>query len=181
MHLADWQKIYEPLIGRQLNELAWQPLNLDTQQVVENLHRPGISFTGGVQMHFDDDRPLFLTWKQFIPYCLDAFDSYEGRWFRGTLDTVNASWDPPWSSVVGARLTGVEFFTDQYVEDHHVLAVRQIMKGEGVTTSFWIATAYDDVVGDADDLWVGAGVGPGNADQLVSLGTAGTVLRAVGS
>lgn len=165
-------RAYQPLIGRRLTGLAWMPLACDTPDLVREFGRHSFSFAGGVQLRFEPDLQLFLTWRSNSPMTLECGE--EGaRWEPFALDRIGPDMNSAWTDVLGARFVAVDLFTcpEQWTDGLTLLAgapvgARHRLEGDRGAYTFWVGTAYGGILREADDLWVGLNVDPDNLADL---------------
>jgi len=165
------QRAYEPLIGRGLRGLAWMPLPSDTPDLVRDFRGSSFGFTGAVQLRFERDLDILLTWRSKTPMTLDVGE--EERWGPGTLDRIGPDINSLWVDLPGATLVEVDLFTcgERWTDglaplDGAPVGARHRLAKNGAMHSFWIGTAYGNNLREADDLWVGLNVDPENVGDL---------------
>lgn len=187
--MTDWAAIYAPLIGLEIKTLKWRPLPSDTPSLVDDFSKSSFCFTGGIEIVFARDHSLFQTWRMVSGSChlVAAIDKMPD-WDAHALDSIKASWEKPWGSVVGATLTEGRFYTLQedfgtldgyrldtaaHLYGHPVAAVRHAIRAPDGNHFFWLAIGNETGVWDQDDLWVAADTAPPNLDALVEIGRVG--------
>ena len=142
----------------------------DTPDLVRDFERPSFSFTGAVQIHFEEGRELFLTWEQAGH---NMILSDQDDWLNDPLDRVRRNANEPWGPIEGAVLRKVTMFTAPEIEGQNVVGLRHSVEIETGPTPFWVGTGGSNFIGDQDDLWVGVGVEPPNFNQLIEVGHIG--------
>jgi hypothetical protein len=160
-------RAYEPLIGRRLLSIAWMPFPSDTPDLVREFGRSGFGFSGAVQLRFEPDRQIVLTWRSKSPMTLELGAE------SGSLDRIGPDMNSAWADLPGATLLGVDLFTcpERLTDglaplDGAPVGARHRLEKDGVICSFWIGTAYGNNIQEADDLWVGLNVDPENVGDL---------------
>lgn len=163
---------YQPVIGRRVTGLAWMPLPCDTPGLVQEFGRASFSFTGGVQLQFESNVHLFVTWRSRSPMTLEIRPEGES-WVPGSLDRIGPDMGSAWTDIVDATLVGVDLFTcpERWTDGLAALngapvGVRHRLERGRAVYSFWIGTAYGNNIQEADDLWVGLNVDPENMADL---------------
>lgn len=170
-------RAYRPLIGRRMIGFAWMPLSSDTPDLVRAFGAPRLSFTGGVQLRFEPNLELFLSWNPVSPMTLKA-SGEEERWGVGALDRIGPDMGSDWIDLKGATLVSVDFFTcpERWTDglvplNKAPVGVRHRFEKNGAAYIFWIGTAYGNNIREADDLWVGLNVDPDNMADLEPVGS----------
>jgi len=163
---------YQPLIGHRLTGLAWMPLPSDTPDLVREFRGSSFSFTGGVQLRFEPDLQLFLTWRSKTPMTLET-GAEEERWGPWALDRIGPHMNSAWTDVLGTTLIAVDLFTspERWTDGLAPLngapvGARHRLEGNGAVCSFWVGTAYGNNIREGDDLWVGLNIDPDNMADL---------------
>lgn len=168
---------YEPLVGRRLLGLAWMPLPSDTPDLVREFGGSSFSFTGAVQLRFEPDKDISLSWRAKSPMTLSVEDE-ESRWGEWSLDRIGPDMNSAWIDLPGSTLVGVDLFTcsEEWTDglaplDGAPVGARHRLEKNGAVRSFWIGTAYGNNIREADDLWVGLNVDPQNLGDLALVAT----------
>jgi hypothetical protein len=158
-------------LGKTLHHLVWMPLaNSDTLGLVAQYEQSSFWYSGAVLLAFDDQPDLYLTWRQ-QGYDIGLItDEPELSWGRFSLDHINASWSGHWEGIQGSRLTDVELFSISDVAASCIVAIKLTLRTISGIRELWIASGYEPVAGDGDDLYIGLDVPPPVGAVLVKAG-----------
>lgn len=150
----NWHATYEPLLGRELEGIAFLPITGDTALVLSHLEQSHHWFSGAVCVGLSGADDLFLTWH-LQRQVLQATDSLE--WNRFALDRITASAGAPWDILNRATLDSVHFFSDKAQPSDDIIAARHDFRTAQDIASFWVCTGNAPMgyVGEGDDLFVG--------------------------
>lgn len=147
--------------------MTWLTISADTPDLVADTLPDAISFSGGVQLVFEDCEPLFLTWTRHYPYLLRPGREAED-WAPHVLDRAQAFTRSPWGGLEGRRLAAADIFSGPGAEGG-VAGVRCVMiANDGVSALLWIGVGGAEGLRESDDLWVGL-VDPPNVAELEHL------------
>lgn len=165
--MDEWQAAYACILGETVSTLAWCPIWCDTPDVVAELTRSQLSFSGGALIVCDPDQ-LFLTWGQVgQQFCLSPSQVYEDYWLPNTLDRVQCGQEAPWENVRGAILTQVRLYADGADENRRIVGARHELRRGDMRCTVWIGTGDGHDTGDHDDLWISIDNDPPNIAALV--------------
>lgn len=168
-----WREIYDGLLGRELEGMAFMPMTGDMPSVVADMRKSSFWYSGAVCLGFLGAADIFLTWKQqAYQFILTA--GAESLWGRFALDRITMSPEEPWSALHDAKLKRVLLFTSPEMELGGIVAARHDFSNHGDTVSFWVGAGYypTNKVGDGDDLYVGLD-NPPNVGGLTLIETIG--------
>jgi hypothetical protein len=169
---------YGAVVGKRLIDFAWRPLTCDTPYVIENRAEACLRFTGAVQLWFEEDVEVFLSWAQYAPSTLIATTEAD-RWMPRALDRIMTIHEPPWWDIVNATLVAVDLFVCTYELDGEVplrtspVAARHWLQASSETHRWWVGTGDERGLDEGDDLWVAKNQDPSGWEQLELLETIG--------
>ncbi|MGA0603484.1 hypothetical protein ACO2Q3_22440 [Caulobacter sp. KR2-114] len=161
---------FQPLLGRRLKAMTWLATSADTPDLVSDSLPDAVSFSGGVQLVFEGNEPLFLTWTRRYPYLLRPGREADD-WSPHVLDRVQALTRSPWGGLEDCRLVAADIFSGSPLSDagRGVVGVRcALVADDGAPARLWIGVGGDDGLREGDDLWVGL-VDPPNVAELEHL------------
>jgi hypothetical protein len=148
-------------LGKTLQHLVWMPLaGTDTPDLVAQYEQSSFWYTGAVLLAFEDQPDLYLTWQQQGHDIGLITDEPELSWGRFSLDHINASWNGLWEGIQGSCLTDVELFSIDDVGASCIVAIKLSLRTTLGKRELWIASGYEPVAGDGDDLYIGLDVPP---------------------
>lgn len=170
--LQEWEDHYRPLLGRRLQTFCFRPLaGADTPDLVRTLEESPVWFTGAVEVVFEQDSPIFLTWGRAEDgFRLLPCPVLEDHWPRYSLDSIRKSPEGPWEGFEGATLEGVRLHTMEGVPGGPVVAAEHGLATDGGSRLLWIGTAHQTSLEDGDDLCVGVDSQPPSRAPLVLMG-----------
>ena len=165
----EWRRAYAPLVGLELDALAWMPITADTQHVVANLRTPAFVFSGAVLIVSVDGQELHVTWTwKSEHYQLAA--ARELDWQSDCLDRIRCGFDGPWEGIQGGKLTEMRLFlAPDWGDKLQVAGVRHTVLHSNGEAFFWIGCGDANGIGDHDDLWVGVNIEPANHADLAEV------------
>lgn len=158
-------QLYEQARSREVEGIAFLTLpTADTPNVVADLAKPHLWFSGAVCLGFDGLPEIYLTWdQQGDDIALRV--TTQKLWRRFSLDRISMSPEAPWDFFSRSRLTGMQLFTNATVSDGKVIAASLNFTKDDQTNPLWIATCNRHNIGDGDDLFVGVSL-PENTSNL---------------
>lgn len=167
--MEEWQAAYARILGETVSTLAWCPIWCDTPDVVAELNRSQLSFSGGALIVCETNQ-LFLTWKQAgQQFCLSPSQVYEDNWRSDALDRIQCGQEAPWENVRGSVLTQVCLYAEGPDSNRRIVGARHGLRRGDRMFTLWIGTGDSHGIGDHDDLWISIDNDPPNMATLVKV------------